>query len=219
MIYKKTWKYILVLNDTVECIYKLLYRVKALKDFSDISKGDLGGYIRCYNNLSQKGNCWVYGGKVCGHARISENAKIKCIAFIAGAATVTENAEVTDEVLVWGDSTVSGNAKVGGRSEISGNVHIHGNTKISGKTRIIENAIVKGDSYISGEVDVSDNVIIFGKTCISGYIMISGNTKISGTINKDIHIHNNWECFKSLYHFKDFINYPIRLLQLWFKLI
>lgn len=38
-----------------------LYRIKALKNFSDVKKGDLGGYVQKERNLSQFGNAWVYG--------------------------------------------------------------------------------------------------------------------------------------------------------------
>ena len=58
-----------------------LYRIKALKDFSDVKKGDFGGYVQQESNLSQFGNAWVYGdarvygnAKVCGYAKVFENA-------------------------------------------------------------------------------------------------------------------------------------------------
>lgn len=38
-----------------------LYRIKALKDFSDVKKGDFGGYVQQERNLSQFGNDWVFG--------------------------------------------------------------------------------------------------------------------------------------------------------------
>lgn len=37
-----------------------LYRIKALRDFADVTKGDYGGYIQNYRNLSQDGTCWIY---------------------------------------------------------------------------------------------------------------------------------------------------------------
>ena len=37
-----------------------LYRIKALKDFSDVKKGDSGGYVQQESNLSQFGNAWVF---------------------------------------------------------------------------------------------------------------------------------------------------------------
>lgn len=51
-----------------------LYRIKALKDFSDVKKGDLGGYVLVERNLSQFGNAWVYGdAKVYGYAQVSDD--------------------------------------------------------------------------------------------------------------------------------------------------
>lgn len=38
-----------------------LYRIKALKNFSDVKKGDLGGYVQKERNLSQFGDAQVYG--------------------------------------------------------------------------------------------------------------------------------------------------------------
>ena len=39
---------------------KILYRILALKDFSDVKKGDLGGWVEYGNNLSQFDNSWIY---------------------------------------------------------------------------------------------------------------------------------------------------------------
>ena len=38
-----------------------LYRIEALKDFGNVKKGDKGGWIEKEANLSQDGDCWVYG--------------------------------------------------------------------------------------------------------------------------------------------------------------
>lgn len=45
-----------------------LYRIKALKDFSDVKKGDFGGYVQQESNLSQFGDAWVYG-----YAQVSDD--------------------------------------------------------------------------------------------------------------------------------------------------
>jgi len=56
---------------------KKLYQIKALKDFGDVYAGELGGYIEKESNLSQEGDCWVYGNaKVYGNARIFDDAKV-----------------------------------------------------------------------------------------------------------------------------------------------
>lgn len=37
-----------------------VYRIRALKSFSDVKSGDLGGYVESEGNLSHNGNCWIY---------------------------------------------------------------------------------------------------------------------------------------------------------------
>ena len=53
-------KYELLKNDTIDVNGHTLYRIKALKDFGNVKKGDLGGYIEKEDNLRHYGNCWVY---------------------------------------------------------------------------------------------------------------------------------------------------------------
>ena len=54
-------KYEIVYSDSIEFMGFTLYRIRALKDFSNVNSGDLGGYICDYENLSQYGDAWVYG--------------------------------------------------------------------------------------------------------------------------------------------------------------
>ncbi len=35
-------------------------RIMACKDFGDVKKGDIGGFVLYINNLSQEGDCWIY---------------------------------------------------------------------------------------------------------------------------------------------------------------
>jgi hypothetical protein len=53
-----------------------LYRIRALRNFRDVKKGDLGGFLSCEDNLSQDGNCWVYSeGFVYGeNSKVSDDA-------------------------------------------------------------------------------------------------------------------------------------------------
>jgi len=48
-----------------------LYRIKALKNFNDVKKGELGGFIEKIDNLSDRGDAWVYGdAEVYGELKI-----------------------------------------------------------------------------------------------------------------------------------------------------
>nr|DAS53023.1 MAG TPA: Putative transferase, nesg, ydcK, Structural Genomics.38A [Caudoviricetes sp.] len=62
-------KYELLVDDTVTFFGVQLFRIKALISFSEIEKGEVGGYIASEKNLSQYGNAWVSGD-----ARVSGNA-------------------------------------------------------------------------------------------------------------------------------------------------
>lgn len=64
-------------DETTDVLGITLHRVKALKDFDDVKKGELGGYVESERNLSQAGNCWVYGNaKVCDNAKVCGDAMI-----------------------------------------------------------------------------------------------------------------------------------------------
>lgn len=77
-------KYELLKDDTKITLGRTLYRIKALRDFGDVIKGDLGGYIESENNLSHCGNAMVYdnamvygNAEVCGNAEVRGDAEVK----------------------------------------------------------------------------------------------------------------------------------------------
>lgn len=37
------------------------FRIRALRDFSNVKAGDVGGFVTSEKNLSHKGDCWVSG--------------------------------------------------------------------------------------------------------------------------------------------------------------
>lgn len=60
-----------------------LHRIQATKDFGNIHKGDLGGFIESENNLSHEGDAWVWGDAqvygdalITGHARILDKTEV-----------------------------------------------------------------------------------------------------------------------------------------------
>ena len=71
-------KYELLKDDTKEVSGHTLYRIKALRDFGDVTKGDLGGYIESEDNLSHNGDAWVFDdARVWGNAEVCGSAVIK----------------------------------------------------------------------------------------------------------------------------------------------
>lgn len=99
---------------TEECDGEMrkLRRIRALRDFGCVKKGELGGFIENEDNLSHAGNCWVYGNaKVYNNAVVSGNATVRHFAEIRNGAKVTGNAEVMGHSVV--DSCI-----VGGRAVV-----------------------------------------------------------------------------------------------------
>ena len=117
MIYKKSWKYILTR------VFDFYYRLKAVKNFSDVQKGDLGGFVDGYRNLSQEGNCWIYDNAWAkDNSRVSEDARISGFAKIFGNAQVYGKAKVYDSALVSEKSIVYGNTKLCGDVNIKNKI-------------------------------------------------------------------------------------------------
>ena len=105
-------------DETIDVSGTTLHRIKALKDFGNVKKGELGGYVESERNLSQEGNCWVCGNaKVCGDAEVCGNAKVYGNAWVFGNAEVYGNAKVYGNAWVYGNAEVCGNARVYGDAD------------------------------------------------------------------------------------------------------
>lgn len=106
---------------------KILYRIQALEDFGDVKKGELGGFVQNEDNLSHKGDCWIYeDAKVCGEAKVYENAKVYGEAKVYDKAKVCGEAKVYEKARVGGSALIHGNAKVFGYTRIGGSIEISG---------------------------------------------------------------------------------------------
>ena len=165
-------KYKLTDEIIVFCDTKL-YRIEALKDFSDIKKGDKGGFIESENNLSHNGNCWIYDdAKVCDEAKVYGNAMIYGHALICGYAKVYDNAQAYDN------------------AEVCDHAKVYYKAKVCDKARINDNAEVYGQALVCDNARIYDNVNIYGNAEVYGNVRICGDAKIE---NKSDYItFKNW---------------------------
>ena len=147
-------KYTLVKEDTKIIYNTTLYRIKALKDFGNVKRGDLGGYIESEKNLSQEGDCWVFGdARVFENARVFGNAEVYGNAKVYGNATVCGYARVLGDARVYGNAEVSGDARVYGDARVSGNARVYGNARVSNKTQLSKSHITSTPFGIQGSRD------------------------------------------------------------------
>ena len=145
-----------------------LFRVVALRDFGDVHKGDKGGQIESTHNLSNEGNCWVYGNarvyenaRVYGNAQVHNNARVSNNARVYGDAEVYDNAwvsgdaKVFDDAWVYGEAWVSDNALVYGNAQVFGNVLVFGKSRVFDNAQVFDNARVYGDAEIYGTTELT----------------------------------------------------------------
>lgn len=151
-----TKKYELLVNDTIQHEGRTLFRIKALRCFSYVNTGNLGGYIESEDNLSHEGNCWI-----------DDEAKVYHDARVFGNAQVYDEAEVFDQAKVYGDAFVND------RSKVYDNAEVFGETWVYGYARVIEYAKVYGNS------GVLDNATISGHAQVRGNVRVCGAADIS----------------------------------------
>lgn len=102
-----------------------LRRIRALRPFGDVRKGDLGGYIEGTWNLDSYGGSWV-----------------------------GESARVYDSAHVSGDAQVYGEAEVFCQARVFGSARVYGSARVFESALVHGTAVVR-DFWLSGETEVS----------------------------------------------------------------
>ena len=113
-------KYELLKNNFIEYKGRKLYRIRALKSFSDIKCGDIGGYVENEKNLSQNGNCWIYN-----------NAKVYDAGRVFDNASVLDNAIIQDNAICFNNSVIYKNAVCGIDTKVYGHGVIYEGTYLN----------------------------------------------------------------------------------------
>ena len=114
-----------LLNGTV------VHRIKALRDFGHVKKGNLGGWIESEDNLSHDGNCWVFDeAGVYGNARVCEEAK------------------------VYDKARVFGNALVFGKAEVYGEAWVDCNAEVSEEACVYDKAVIRDRAFVYDKAGV-----------------------------------------------------------------
>ena len=180
---------------------KKVRRIRALKDFSNVKKGDLGGFVESYECLSQLGTCWVYDNAVVcdpnvfGKYNISENARISGNAIISDHATIFGNASVSDNAKIHGfgvkifdnavvleNAEISKDAKIHGNAYVFGNARIRDNASVSEYASVCDHATIGGYANIYGEASITGNSYVGGHVCIFDTARIGGDATIDGYV-------------------------------------
>lgn len=148
-------------DDSIQWSGATLYRIRALKSFGNVKKGELGGYVESEFNLSHLGSAWIYGdAKVYGRARVIESGKVFCKAQVYGKAIVSKNSRVSYKAHVLGRAIITDLAYVDDSAVVCGKAIIKDHAKVYGDAWIGGNAIVRRCSFVGGGAEVSHNAEI-----------------------------------------------------------
>lgn len=162
-------------NETITIGDHILHRIKAVRDFGDVHKDDLGGWIEYDENLSHYGTCWVYDdakvygygnvyddalitgqAKVCDQARINDRARISGNGIVMGCAVVGDDARVSDNAVISGLAKVVGNVTVCDHAKVTDRAHVNGYAKIGGDAVVSQFMKISNHSYVS--CDLANNL-------------------------------------------------------------
>ena len=190
------------IKKTLRTFGRTLHQIKALKDFGDVKKGDLGGWIEGYSNLSQLDNAWVYDDAsvfdhacVFGDAQVRDNARVFDHAQVLGQAKVynyacvygyahVNYAHIIDYARVRGNAQAYGDAYVRDDAEVYGNAQVYDNAQVYGRSQVCDNANifgsgqVYGNAKVFGSAYVYDNAKVYGSAWVHGIINIHENDEI-----------------------------------------
>lgn len=156
-----------------------VYRIEALKDFGDVKKGDLGGWVENESNLSQEGDCWLYGeATVVQDAKVSGKARVCCHAKVYGYAIVTDNAIVNGHSRVYDNAFLENDVIITNYAIVCGNARISNNAQIYNNVEIFGSAHIYGNAHLYNNVQIYDNVKVHGHTDMYGNYHIGGNADI-----------------------------------------
>ena len=107
-----------------------LQQIRAKKDFANVKKGEIGGWIEKESNLDVYGDAWVSGD-----------------ACVYGDAQVYGDACVYGDAQVYGDARVYGDAWVYGDARVYGDAQVYGDAWVCGGKWSVSPLFIQGSKY------------------------------------------------------------------------
>lgn len=144
-----------------------LHRIRALKDFGNVKKGDLGGFVEREENLSHEGLAWVFN-----NAQVRDNAQVSDNAIVSGCALIYDNAQI------YGDARVSDRTQISGYAQVYGKAQIYDNACVGNNALVYDNAQVSERAQIWDSAVIGGCARIYGRTWVDGKARINSGAKI-----------------------------------------
>ena len=177
---------------SIEYFGRRLFRIRAIRDFGDVQKGELGGFVESEKNLSHEGNCWIYDNSiVCDNGKVSGNGKVFWHSVVCDNGRVCDNGKLCGNGKVFDGGKVKDNGIVLGHGKVSGHGLVCGNGRVLDFGVVSDNGVVKDNGGVAGYGTISDNGVVSGNVEICGETVIRG-TAIVRQLDDYIVFKNNW---------------------------
>lgn len=168
------------LTDETFNFVKTYHRIRALRDFGDVKKGDLGGFVEREGNLSHIGNAWISD-----YAKVRDNACVMDNAIVSGSALICDEALISGDAQIYGAAVISNNTTVCNNAKIYGNARICGKAVVGGYAEIYDNALIEGRALVKTS-QVCECGYVAGTAVIDGGKVSQNQHVCSGVVKTDL---------------------------------
>ena len=170
-------------NITMEFGIKTLYRIRALKDFSDVKRGELGGWVSSENNLSQEGNCWIYD-----EAKCMDNARMYDDSCMYGYSEMYDSSRMHGDSKMYNYSEMHNSSRMYGYSKMYDSSEMHDSSTMYGNSIMYGNSMMCGNSRMFDYSEMFDDSAMYGNSTMNGYSIMFGNSEMYG--DSEMHDHS-----------------------------
>ena len=210
-------KYELIKEGKATFMGRVIYRIRALKDFGDVKAGDVGGWVCSYNNLSQEGECWIYDEAKClDNAMIFDNAKMYDNSIMYDKAKMYHEAKMYDNAIMLNNSIMYDNSKMFNNSKMFGKSVMRDNAEMCGNATMYDSSIMYDNSkmfnnskmydearmydyaVMFNDSKMYDNSKMYNKARMFDYAILNENKILYGSINKSYKKIFQYHCEKRL---------------------
>ena len=183
---------------------RTLYRIRALKDFSDVKAGDLGGWVSGKYNLSQEGECWIYDEAKCmDNARMYHNSAMYNNAVMCdfsemhGCSEMHNYSAMLDNSRMYNCSAMYDNSRMYNDSKMYSNSRMFDNSAMYNNAVMLDNSKMFENSRMYRDSRLKNKENLYGKlvTKVDRFIEINntGGRVVTGVL-KDGKILYNIGC-------------------------
>ncbi len=153
--------------------YPFLHRIRALRDIgSEITAGDLGGFVECEGNLSfeAEDDAWIFNDAIAaGEGHVDKGSVLRERAIVCGCAYASHGTEMS------GDSRAEDDAYIRG-------ARLSRCARVSGSGMVLQSPTTKAAPILTGSCSVYGKVI--GDVTLTGTaVVISGEEILNESLD------------------------------------